>query len=168
MTKLAFALGVALCLTHTCGPARADTTTERALRLLCGERGVQYAQHVEDAARRYMQNRIVLAAMMAKESTCRADATGARGEVGLMQIMPGRRSPAANGLTRRQLRDPRTNIHAGARWLSLRQVECGDGLRGIGGYNARTCGHGLGYARRVMALVGRVYRELGRRREPKP
>lgn len=163
MRDLAFALGVLVCLTCQCGPAVAGTTSE-ALLILCGPRGLQYTEHVEAASRRYLLHPVVLAAVMANESSCRMEAVGAAGEVCAMQLM----GVARNGHSKRKLaRDARLCIHTGARWLSLRSAECGDGLRGIGAYNARKCGQGLGYARRVMALVERVWRELQRRREPR-
>jgi hypothetical protein len=91
-------------------------------------------------------------------------AIGKAGETCAMQIMPV--GPARNGKTRAQLREPATCIATGARWLALREVECGGGLfLGLSGYNARKCDGGKGYARSVLALVARVWRKMAKRRE---
>jgi soluble lytic murein transglycosylase-like protein len=160
ITLALLVLGIVLCCLCIAGPARASTT-EDALAVLCPGRE-SLAPHIDEAARRYLIHPVVLVAVARKESNCRADAIGKAGEVGVMQL----RGVARNGLTRRQLLDPRTNVLTGARWLALREVDCGGGLLlGLSGYNARTCQGGKGYARRVLDLVARAWREMAKRRE---
>jgi hypothetical protein len=66
------------------GPARAETTTERALRALCGPNAVYLAPHVQEAGRRYLTHPVLVVAVMRKESHCRAGAMGKHGDTGLM------------------------------------------------------------------------------------
>jgi soluble lytic murein transglycosylase-like protein len=142
-----------------CVPARAQTTTERAISAVCP--GREYlAGHVDEAARRYLVPRLHLVAVIWVESRCIATAIGALGEIGLMQLL----GVARNGLSRRALLDPRTNILTGARWLSLREVDCGGQVSGLSGYNARTCTGGRRYAHKVLAVVKRIRKEIECRR----
>src|SRR5512147_289021 len=142
-------------------PAHAGST-EAALEVLCPG-NAHLAPHVDEAAHRYLVPRLTLVAMIYCESRCEPDAVGKAGEVGLMQLM----GVARNGLSRRQLLDPRTNILTGARWLALREVDCRGQLAGLSGYNARHCSGGRRYARRVMDVVERVRREIEKRKEPR-
>ena len=138
-------------------PAHA-TTTEQALAALCPGHE-ELAPLVDIAARRHLQHPVHIIAVMATESNCRMNVVGAHGEICAMQIMPN--GPAANGLTRKQLRDPATCIATGARWLALRQVDCGGLFLGFGGYNARKCGNGKGYARKVMGMIAKAWKVIG-------
>lgn len=158
MTRV-YLVAIALCL---CGTARASTTTA-ALEILCGPGHEDLAPMVDAAARRYMQHPVLLVSIMARESGCRMDVVGAHGEVCAMQL----RGAARNGHSRRALqRDPALCIDTGARWLALRMVDCaGLGVLSIGGYNARECRHGKRYARKVLATVARVWREMRRQQE---
>jgi soluble lytic murein transglycosylase-like protein len=162
VNTLAIILGAAFCLTATCGPAQAQSAA-RALAVLCpGHQDL--APHVDEAARRYLHHPAIIVAIMAVESNCRMSAVGTHGEICAMQIMPN--GPASNGLTREQLRDPATCIATGARWLSLREVDCGGALfLGLSGYNARTCQGGKRYARNVLAKVAQIWREIARQRQ---
>jgi len=138
-----------------CIPARAQTTTERAIAAVCP--GREYlASHVDEAARRYLVPRLHLVAMIWCESRCRPGAIGRIGEVGLMQL----HGVAANGLGLFELVQPRANILTGARWLGLRERDCGGQVAGLSGYNARTCRGGNRYARKVMAVVARIRKTL--------
>lgn len=152
------ALSTFALLTHTCGPARAETTTERALRVLCGERAVHLAQHVDEAARRYLHHPVTLVAVMRKESHCKQNAMGKANDTGLMQL----RGVARNGHSRAELlADARLNILTGARWLAMAEVWCGgDLLCALGVYNTGKRGKGNGYARRVWALVMRARKAI--------
>ena len=143
--------GLLVCVPARPGSADTRTTTERAIAVVCPGRE-HLAAHVDEAARRYMVPRLHLVAMIWHESRCSAVAIGKAGEVGLMQLL----GVARNGLTRRRLLDPRTNILTGARWLSLREVDCGGKAAGLSGYNARSCSGGMRYARRVLATVRRI------------
>lgn len=149
------ALSTFALLTHTCGPARAETTTERALRVLCGERAVHLAQHVDEAARRYLHHPVTLVAVMRKESHCKQNAMGSKSDTGLMQL----RGVARNGHSRAELlADARLNIMTGARWLALAEVWCGSLGRGLGAYNTGKCDRGQRYARGVLALANKARR----------
>jgi hypothetical protein len=72
------------------------------------------------------------------------------------------RGVARNGHTGAELAgNPALCIDTGARWLALRQVDCGGGLLlGLSGYNARTCSGGKKYARKVQALINAFWRGL--------
>lgn len=47
-----------------------------------------------------------------------------------------------------------------------REVDCGGLLLGLSGYNARTCGGGKRYARKVLGLVAKFWKLIETRREP--
>jgi len=140
-----------------CVPARPGNagTTARALEHLCPG-NAHLAEHVDEAARRYMVPRLHLVAMIWCESRCVPGAIGKAGEIGLLQLL----GVARNGLSRKALLDPRTNILTGARWLSLRERDCGGQVAGLSGYNARFCSGGKRYARRVLAVVASIRRTL--------
>ena len=150
--RLAFAiLGAVLCLTH-CGPARASTT-EDALAILCpGHRDL--APHVDAASRQYLHHPVTIVALMSVESGCNMAAVGSRGERCAMQIL----GVARNGHSGRELAaSPALCIATGARWLSLRETDCGGLFLGLSGYNARTCQGGKRYARKVMSRVAKFW-----------
>jgi soluble lytic murein transglycosylase-like protein len=161
--ELFLALLLALATMLIVVPARGAESTRVALATLC-QGNDHLAGFVDEAARRYMVPRLHLVAMIWCESRCRPDAIGKAGEVGLLQL----HGVAANRLSRRQLLDQRTNILTGARWLSLREVDCGGQVAGLSGYNSRTCRGGKRYARRVMAVVSQVRRAIQQRTEPRP
>ncbi len=152
LLAIAFVCGLGLC-TQTCcgrwfaGEARADQVDTALARLCPGHQG--YATHLREAGRRYMLHPRLLTALMWVESRCDRTAVSRVGALGLMQLFGVSRS----GLTRDQLLDPRTNIMAGARWLSLRSVECGSIEKGLGAYNARYCHAGRRFARWVLAVA---------------
>lgn len=154
-------VGVLACCQTCVGPARADTTSS-ALAVLCpGHQDL--AEPVRAASRRYLHHPVTLVAVMAVESNCRMDAVGAAGEVCAMQLL----GVARNGNSKRELRDPSTCIDTGARWLALREVDCGGLFLGLSGYNARTCGGGKGYARKVLAAVARFWRAMTNNEQPR-
>lgn len=155
MKLLLVILAIAWAVLFICVPARAQTTTERAISAVCP--GHEHlAEHVDDAARRYLVPRLHLVAVIWVESRCRPGAIGLIGEVGLMQL----HGVAANGLGLFELVQPRANILTGARWLSLRERDCGGQVPGLSGYNARTCTGGHRYARKVLAVVKRIRKEI--------
>jgi len=161
-TILLATIGALGCLTNWCGPARASTTTEAALAVACpGHEDL--APHVDAAARRYMLHPVNIVALMHVESRCQAHAVSRCGAIGLLQVLPY--GPAANGLPRARLRDPRTNIETGARWLSMMTTWCGGLREGLGAYNSGKCHRSKGFARRVLATERRIWLEMARRRE---
>ncbi len=144
--------------------ARAETTTERALSVLCGPRATYLAPHVDAASRRYMVDRVLIVAVMARESGCRMAKVGAHHERCALQL----HGVARNGRSNRELADPAVCIDTGARWLSLRMVDCAAlGVLSVGGYNVRECRHGKRYARKVLATVAKAWREMQKRKEPR-
>ena len=132
--------------------ARADTTTS-ALAVLCpGHQDL--APYVDAAARQYLHHPVTLVALMSVESDCRMDVVGARGEVCAFQLL----GVAKNGYTKRALQtSPALCVATGARWLALREIDCGGLFLGLSGYNARTCQGGKRYARKVMARIARFW-----------
>ena len=155
-TVALFVLGTALC----CSRCAHATTTADALAVACpGHQSL--APLIDEAARKHMQHPITLVAVMAVESGCRMDAVGAAGEVCAMQLL----GVARNGNSRQALAgDPALCIATGARWLSLREADCGGGLfLGLSGYNARTCQGGKRYARKVLARISRIWRLIHER-----
>jgi soluble lytic murein transglycosylase-like protein len=147
--------GLALCLTHTCGPARADTTTERALRVVCPER-VAWAPLFDRVARRYLHHPVHLVALVWRESRCNPKAVSRAGARGLGQLL-GR---ARNGLTNAQLHNPELNLMASARWLAMMEVWCGGMLAGLGAYNTGKCRKGRRYARWVLRAERRIWKGM--------
>ena len=138
-------------------PARA-TTTEDALSILCpGHRDL--APHVDAAARQYLHHPVTLVAQMSIESGCNMAAVGTHGERCAMQIL----GVAKNGHSGAALAaSPALCIATGARWLALREVDCGGLALGLSGYNARTCHGGKRYARKVLAKVASFWRWFAR------
>jgi soluble lytic murein transglycosylase-like protein len=98
-----------------------------------------------------------LAAVAMKESSFRPWVVGKRGEVGMMQILPGRRSRrACAGL---DLSRPLDNARCGARLLREAAARCGDSpLAYLPAYNGPRCGDPDGlpvYAVRVLTIEAR-------------
>jgi hypothetical protein len=162
MTILRILLIVWAALFYLVASARA-TTTQDALAILCpGHQDL--AEHVDAAARRYLQHPVTLVAQMRIESNCNMAAVGSHGERCAMQLL----GVARNGHSGRELAaSPALCIATGARWLSLRQVDCGGLFLGLSGYNARTCQGGKRYARKVLAAVAKFWRTIGAKGEPK-
>ncbi|HEX6989306.1 MAG TPA: lytic transglycosylase domain-containing protein [Bacillota bacterium] len=110
----------------------------------------------------------LLAAVIEVESRYRPDAVGSAGEIGLMQILPatGRRiaqSLGIRGFTEARLFDPHVNVRVGAAHLgNLLARHQGDEVAALTAYNAgrSTSIHGMRYAYRVLAVVGRVPRDV--------
>jgi soluble lytic murein transglycosylase-like protein len=90
-----------------------------------------------------------------KESSFRARVKGPRGEVGLMQVMPG--SPMTPFFTKKNLTDPRTNIKAGIAHLQYWREKCGsdDISVWVSAYNAGRCTRNK-YGRRIKKLYCKV------------
>jgi hypothetical protein len=66
---------------------------------------------------------LLIAARAAKESSLYSTAKGTRGEVGLMQVMPG--GPAMAGYSAKQvMRSPRLGLQLGIRWLAYCVGQC--------------------------------------------
>lgn len=127
-----FLIGIIGCCTHCLGPAHAETTTERALVVLCGAEKARYlAPYVAQASAEAKIKPLYLAALMyAENHRCDPYRVNRRtGAVGLMQILPrGNANP--DHLTTAQLKDTATNLHLGARHLRRMLRLCGGDLGG--------------------------------------
>jgi soluble lytic murein transglycosylase-like protein len=148
------AIGAYLCCT---GEPRADQASE-ALRAMCGPRGDAIADLVRAEAHRWLLHPALVASVIALESRCDPNAVGTHGEIGLGQLMP--RGAAATSpllgraFSRRELRDPATNVYATARFIAWNMTACPKGPEyALTGYNQR---HGCKcsrYARRVLGML---------------
>ena len=158
LRAVAILAGLALCCMSECAPAQASPA-ERALAALCPH-AVAWAPLVDEAAHRQLLHPALLVAVMLPESGCQSGAVSRKGARGPMQLL----GVARGNLRGDALHDPAANINAGARWLALREVECGSLFLGLGAYNAGPCGKGKGYARRVLDLLARCFNCPRRRR----
>jgi hypothetical protein len=99
---------------------------------------------------------------MRVESHCRNDVVSRKGAVCEMQLL----GVARNGHTRAELQgDSRLCIATGARWLGLMELWAGSLAGGLRAYNTGKRGHGARFARHVLAVANRIWKELARRRE---
>jgi hypothetical protein len=72
---------------------------------------------------RHRNVHLLIAARVAKESSLRHDVVGAKGEVGLLQVMPN--GPAIAGYQPEQVRmRPKLGLILGIRWLASRVPKC--------------------------------------------
>jgi soluble lytic murein transglycosylase-like protein len=154
-------LALAIAALLYCVQARASTTSD-AIELVCPGHA-ELAPFVEAAARRQLEHPVLLVALMAVESHCRADAVSRKGARGLLQI----RGVAAAGLTVAERHDPAKNIEAGSRWLASLVVWCGSLPAGLGAYNSGSCTKSRRFARHVLAVAAKIWRELARRQDPR-
>jgi soluble lytic murein transglycosylase-like protein len=109
--------------TAAAGSAGAGGAAARVLSLLQVSPGFRLAQpHVNEAAREQGIELALLQALIATESGFDPAAVSPKGAVGLMQVMPAtaRRYGVAGDAKapiEQKLKDPRTNLRAGARYL---------------------------------------------------
>ena len=143
-----------------CVQARADTRD--MLAIACGPGHGDLAPLVDREARRQFLRPVLLVAVIARESGCRVDADSGRGDHGLGQIRLG--GSAAHGASVEDLLKPERNIELTARHLANCLTLCGGptGLSVYAGHRKCKSSH---YARRVLATVARIARELARRAE---
>lgn len=170
MTRAAlFLAGLAACLSHCVGPARADTTSS-ALAVLCpGHQDL--AEPVRAASRRHLMHPATLVALVKSESpTCNPRVVNPRtGAVGLTQILPrGSANPAH--LSVEALKDPATNLDLGARHLAGLLVLCGSLGGAVHVYHGnQTCSGWQrdDHAWKVIGYVRRFWRAMTTRKEPR-
>lgn len=148
--------GIIGCTQSCIGPARADQA-QRTLRALCGTRGEAIAELVRMEAHRHLLHPVLLARVIAAESTCRPGADSGHGDIGLGQIRVG--TAAAKGATREELEESSVNVRLTAAHLARCLTLCGDyvlgGLSVYRGY--RKCRDSAG-SRRVLGMVGAAKR----------
>lgn len=102
----------------------------------------KYEKMLEDAAAEYMLDPALLKAVIAAESGFNPKAVSPKGAVGLMQIMPataqwlGLKGDRKQSVSRK-LKDPKTNIRLGARYLKMLTERFPDNLAlALAAYNA--------------------------------
>jgi soluble lytic murein transglycosylase-like protein len=97
----------------------------------------------------------LVVAIIFKESSFRANVKGARGEVGLMQIMP--HGTLTRSITKESMTDVRANIRVGIGHLHYWQERCGpdDMDLWLSAYNAGKCKR-TKYSRRIRRLYCKI------------
>jgi soluble lytic murein transglycosylase-like protein len=93
---------------------------------------VPFGKEIAKAATKHALDSLLVASVVEIESTFRPDAGSHKGAVGLMQLLP-----STAGLSRAKLKNPRTNLDAGAQYLA-KMIERFDGDLGLAlaAYNA--------------------------------
>lgn len=79
-------------------------------RVLLAE--LPFGEVIEEMADRYELDPLLVAAVVEVESSFRPEVGSHKGAVGLMQLLP-----STAGMSRSQLKDPETNVEAGAKYL---------------------------------------------------
>lgn len=117
--------------------------------------GENWAELAADAGARYGVDPAVILSVIQVESSGNPAATGAAGEIGLMQVMPATAQLVRPGITPAELRDPATNVDVGARYLADQLARYGGDLeRALSAYNAGTA------TPRNQSYVDRVFEAL--------
>lgn len=118
-------------------------------------RAVTAAYAIQEAHREYPSVPApILAAVIAHESGFDPKATGALGEIGLLQI---KRGGAVSGplatMSTSVLYNPRVNVLVGARYLSLMQRKCRSTAGWLSAYNGRRGCTSSPYSDKVLVLL---------------
>lgn len=98
-------------------------------------RVLSLAPVVWDAALAHTVDPAIISAVIHRESAGKIDASGADGEVGLMQILPATATWIC-GITGTSLWDARTNVNCGTRYLAYNLVLAGAVVGMVASYNA--------------------------------
>lgn len=102
---------------------------------------------------------LLLKAVVGIESHFNANVHSRSGPVGLVQILPGTASKL--GFSREQLKNPETNLEAGATYLKIQEAQFHDNYLAVVAYNLggrtsspnkRAENHARAYAKEVMSL----------------
>lgn len=149
--------GLLLCCYGSC--SRADSTTELALRHMCGPSAVRLAPLVWDESRRNLLSPVSLVAVMATESRCRSGVVNpVSGAAGLLQILPG--GSADGGYPPDELIADDLSVKLGARHLARCLQLCGAWAGALGVYNGGRYCRASRYAKRVLAIERSFWRWL--------
>jgi hypothetical protein len=138
----------------------------------CEERLSKFAQYLVDAGRLHGIDPWLMAAVAFKESGFNPFARGALGELGILQINPGRRDAKSVRFIRdewyrkRCRKEPgacqREIVEHGAQVLSRSLELCGGDLSAaLGAYNTGRCGGNPRYSERVLLEVEELRRTVG-------
>lgn len=140
-------------------PAAHASDADAAVAVLCPKHA-ELAPDIESAASAHGVSPMLLTALVFRESTCDKNAVSKTGRMGLGQLTPW--GPSANGLTREEMKDPKKNLEATARWLALCMVQCAGNLRrALGAYHTGHCEDG-DYTDRVLRSVKHVWKRIAK------
>ena len=139
--------------------ALADSTTELALRRMCGPSAIRLAPLVRAEARRNLLSPVSLVAVMSVESRCRSSAVNpVSGAIGLMQILP--HGSADGGYPPDELRADDLNVKLGAAHLGRLLVFCGAWSGALSVFSGFRYCRSTRYSRRVQAAERSFWRWL--------
>jgi soluble lytic murein transglycosylase-like protein len=128
---------------------------------VCSSFAHEVAAAITGASRKYEIDAPVIAAVIYHESAFRARCRGARGEIGLMQIMRGGAVPRRlDRLSDQRLQSIALNINIGTRYLAhVARVCKGPPLYWLSRYNGRPCRPSR-YSRGVLGDLNRASRSF--------
>ncbi len=130
-------------------------TATLALQLLCGSSALHLAPVVAYEAKHHHVPVAILVSVMRVESRCKSWEVGARGELGIMQVLPEGNANYLR-LDAATLASPEINIHMGARHLQRMYRICHTWLGALASYNgARKC-RVNDYARKVLEFAKQI------------
>ena len=138
----------------------------------CEERLKAFAEYLASSGQRFGLDPWLMGAMAIKESGMNPFALGSLGEMGILQINPGRRDAKEVRFIRDKWYRTRCRKEPGAcqqevvehaaQVLQRSLARCnGDLVDALGAYNTGRCGGNLRYAKRVLTERGELMRAVG-------
>jgi hypothetical protein len=138
----------------------------------CDRRLTEFAHYLVDVGQAHGLDPWLMAAMAFRESGMNPFAKGAIGELGILQINPGRRDARQvrfirDGWYRQRCRKEagacqREIVEHAAQVLTKSLALCGGNLKAaLGAYNSGHCGGGKRYAKRVLLERDQLLRAAG-------